>query len=189
MGSTVHHRGPFSLSGKAPRSVERLFKSAAYRSLCVATAQKRLHLTSLAGVPTKVDLHVCHVTEMRTRSVILSSVEITVRSGFSAEIACVRNFRPLCLDPSFHSETFSAPCSHSTETLIPVLRGALRFCDQFPCGLCFFSLQSPHRFYLGDVPDESVVQRHLDDDWCPYCRLQSYAVPVAHERPAPPLGV
>jgi hypothetical protein len=64
MGSTVYQSGPFSLSGKARRPVERRIQSMACGSSSPRTARKRQWGTPPAGVPTKVDLHVCHVTKI-----------------------------------------------------------------------------------------------------------------------------
>src|SRR5580704_1073006 len=152
MESVVHQSRTISLFGKRSCRPKGRTKSMGCRDLSVSTPRKGFGSTSLLSVPTKVDLHVCHVTGIEDRFFVAREPAIRQHRAFRAKPQCGR--RPfvfplisLCSGaPAFHRATFHSSTFPHTEISIPVLNAALRYCDQFPCRSSVPSLQSAHRF-------------------------------------------
>jgi hypothetical protein len=151
VSSSKVDRSPFP--GITPPDTNGRINSGACGEVVPQRAQRRSSSRSLPGLPTKVDLHVCHVTKIGNRTFVASHAENPSLRRLSAKTLPAGNFALSRLNrvpypklPVSTGESSAPPGSWHTEVIIPDLNAALRFCDLFPCELDFPSLQSPHRF-------------------------------------------
>jgi hypothetical protein len=87
--------------------------------------------THSIGIPTKVDLHVRHVTSIET---VESSRVVESGSGARARARFRKNPPTFLRSPPFFAQLqISIVKLLRTAILIPVLKGALRFCELCPC--------------------------------------------------------